>query len=219
MKRFLLLAIGLVFAFSASAQTNDWAKFGRYADANKSVTERPDAVFMGNSITEQWASQDPEFFTKNNFVGRGISGQTTAEMLVRFRQDVIALNPRVVVIMAGINDIALNNGFIELDNIFGNIVSMCEIAKANKIRPVICSVLPVKRYGWRPEVTDSAEKIIRLNSMLKEYAAENKLKYVDYHSAMKDEENGLPAKWSYDGVHLNADGYEVIEEIILKVLK
>ena len=98
-------------------------------------------------------------------------------------------------------------------------MSMCEIAKANGIRPVICSVLPVKQYRWRPEVTDCAEQIIRLNSMLRDYARKNRFRYVDYHSAMKDEENGLPAKWSYDGVHLNIDGYKVAEAIILEALK
>lgn len=198
---------------------NDWANFGKYAAANAAVTTAPKAVFLGDSITQGWYDADPGFFTENNFAGRGISGQTTSHMLVRMRKDVVDLHPKYVVILAGTNDIALNNGFIELDNIFGNIVSMCEIAKANRIRPVICSVLPAKRYGWRPEVTDSAEKIIRLNGMLKDYAAKNRLTYVDYHSAMKDEENGLPGKWSYDGVHLNAAGYEVIEEMILKVLK
>ena len=135
------------------------------------------------------------------------------------RKDVVDLHPKYVVILAGTNDIAKNNGFIEVDDIYGNIVSMCEIAKANKIKPVICSVLPVKQYRWRPEVTDCADRIIRLNSMLKEYAQKNKCMYVDYHSAMKDEENGLPAKWSYDGVHLNGEGYDIIENIILKALK
>lgn len=220
MKRNIILALAAIFLASAqvSAQ-NDWANFEKYASANAAVTTSPKAVFMGDSITQCWYDADPGFFTDNNFACRGISGQTTSHMLVRMRKDVVDLHPKYVVILAGTNDIALNNGFIEVDNIFGNIVSMCEIAKANKIRPVICSVLPAKRYRWRPEVTDSAEKIIRLNSMLKDYAGRNRLTYVDYHSAMKDEENGLPAKWSYDGVHLNADGYEVIEEIILKVLK
>lgn len=102
---------------------------------------------------------------------------------------------------------------------WANIVSMCEIAKANRIKPVICSVLPVKQYKWRPEVTDCADRIIRLNAMLKEYARKNKITYVDYHSAMKDEENGLPEKWSYDGVHLNGEGYDVIESLILKAIK
>ena len=140
-------------------------------------------------------------------------------MLVCMRKDVVNLKPKYVVILAGTNDIAKNNGFIEVDDIYGNIVSMCEIAKANKIKPVICSVLPVKQYRWRTEVTDCADRIIRLNAMLKDYADKNRIRYVDYHSVMKDAENGLPKKWSYDGVHLNGDGYDIIEGIILKELK
>lgn len=223
MKRFLLLAFGLIFAFSASAQTNDWAKFGRYADANKSVTERPDAVFMGNSITEQWASQDPEFFTKNNFVGRGISGQTTAEMLVRFRQDVIELNPRVVVIMAGINDIARNNGYIAHENILGNIASMCELAKMNGIKVILCSVTPCEVFSWRRELKP-AEPIRELNKMIRAYAEENKIFYLDYYSALTTETGGLPEKWTFDGCHLNLECYRTINEPMVceaidKVLK
>lgn len=209
----------LVLSGAHAAAQDDWADIGRYAQANSEVITQPKAVFMGDSITQCWWDADPNFFTSNDFLCRGISGQTTSHMLVRMRKDVVDLHPKYVVILAGTNDIAKNNGFIEVDDIYGNIVSMCEIAKANKVKPVICSVLPVKQYRWRPEVTDCADRIIRLNSMLKEYAQKNKCMYVDYHSAMKDEENGLPAKWSYDGVHLNGDGYDIIENIILKALK
>lgn len=220
MKRHLILALAacLYMTLQASAQ-NDWANIGRYAEANAALSTTPKAVFMGDSITQCWYDADPGFFNNNNFACRGISGQTTSHMLVRMRKDVVNLDPKYVVILAGTNDIAKNNGFIEVDDIYGNIVSMCEIAKANKIKPVICSVLPVKKYRWRPEVTDCAERIIKLNGMLEKYAKENRFIYVDYHSAMKDSENGLPEKWSYDGVHLNGDGYDVIEAIILDVLK
>lgn len=214
----MILSALLLTGFHAAAQ-DDWANIGRYAKANSEVTVQPKAVFMGDSITQCWYDADPGFFNDNNFACRGISGQTTSHMLVRMRKDVVNLNPKYVVILAGTNDIAKNNGFIEIDDVYGNIVSMCEIAKANKIKPVICSVLPAKQYKWRPEVTDGAEKIVRLNGMLKEYAKSHKITYVDYHSAMKDAENGLPEKWSYDGVHLNSDGYKVIENIILEVLK
>ena len=201
----ILALIALISTgFQAEAQ-DDWANIGRYQKANSEMSVRPKA--------------DPAFFNDNNFACRGISGQTTSHMLVRMRKDVVNLAPRYVVILAGTNDIARNNGRIELEDIFCNIVSMCEIAKANGIRPVICSVLPVKQYRWRPEVTDCADQIIRLNSMLRDYARKNRFRYVDYHSAMKDEENGLPAKWSYDGVHLNIDGYKVAEAIILEALK
>ena len=214
----MVLSVIMLPQFHASAQ-DDWADIGRYAQANSEVTVQPKAVFMGDSITQCWWDADQDFFTSNNFLCRGISGQTTSHMLVRMRKDVVDLHPKYVVILAGTNDIAKNNGFIEVDDIYGNIVSMCEIAKANRIKPVICSVLPVKQYKWRPEVTDCADRIIRLNSMLEEYASRNRFTYVDYHSAMKDPENGLPEKWSYDGVHLNGDGYDVIEAMILKVLK
>ena len=219
MRRYLLLILTCILIFQQAHAQDDWANIGRYAQANSEMTVRPKAVFMGDSITQCWYDADPSFFNDNNFACRGISGQTTSHMLVRMRKDVVDLHPKYVVILAGTNDIAKNNGFIEVDDIYGNIVSMCEIAKANKVKPVICSVLPVKQYKWRPEVTDCAERIIRLNAMLEDYAKASRSIYVDYHSVMKDDENGLPQKWSYDGVHLNGDGYDVIEKIILDTLK
>lgn len=219
MRRYLLLILTCILLFQQAHAQDDWANIGRYAQANSEMTVRPKAVFMGDSITQCWYDADPSFFNDNNFACRGISGQTTSHMLVRMRKDVVDLHPKYVVILAGTNDIAKNNGFIEVDEIYGNIVSMCEIAKANKVKPVICSVLPVKQYKWRPEVTDCAERIIRLNAMLEDYAKASRCIYVDYHSVMKDDENGLPQKWSYDGVHLNGDGYDVIEKIILDTLK
>ena len=219
MRRYLLLILTCILLFQQAHAQDDWANIGRYAQANSEMTVRPKAVFMGDSITQCWYDADPSFFNDNNFACRGISGQTTSHMLVRMRKDVVDLHPKYVVILAGTNDIAKNHGFIEVDDIYGNIVSMCEIAKANKVKPVICSVLPVKQYKWRPEVTDCAERIIRLNAMLEDYAKASRCIYVDYHSVMKDDENGLPQKWSYDGVHLNGDGYDVIEKIILDTLK
>lgn len=219
MRRYLLLILTCILLFQQAHAQDDWANIGRYAQSNSEMTVRPKAVFMGDSITQCWYDADPSFFNDNNFACRGISGQTTSHMLVRMRKDVVDLHPKYVVILAGTNDIAKNNGFIEVDDIYGNIVSMCEIAKANKVKPVICSVLPVKQYKWRPEVTDCAERIIRLNAMLEDYAKASRCIYVDYHSVMKDDENGLPQKWSYDGVHLNGDGYDVIEKIILDTLK
>jgi len=216
MKKTIIIICSILCFNIATAQ--DWAKFSRYENANAEVTTTPKAVFMGDSITDGWAAQDQDFFTSNNFLGRGISGQTTSHMLVRFRRDVIDHNPKYVVILAGTNDIAKNNGEISLENIVGNIVSMCELAKANKIKPVICSVLPADRYGWRPGMTP-AQDIVKLNEMLKEYAASAHIKYVDYHSVLKDENNGLPAKHAKDGVHPNLDCYKIMEEIILKALK
>lgn len=220
LKQTIILVISslLLTGINVMAQ-DDWAKIGRYEKANSEVTVKPKAVFMGDSITQGWFSTHPTFFTDNNFIGRGISGQTTSHMLVRMRKDVVNHKPKYVVILAGTNDIARNNGLIALEDILGNIASMCDIAKANKIKPIICSVLPAKKYKWRPEVTDAAEQILKLNSMLEEYAKKNRITYVDYHSSMKNSENGLPEKWSKDGVHLNSDGYDVLESIILKVLK
>lgn len=215
MKKTLLILITTLIGISSYAQ--DWAKFGRYEAANDTVKVRPRAVFMGDSITDNWAKKDMDFFTSNNFVGRGISGQTTSHMLVRFRRDVVDLNPKYVVIMAGTNDIALNNGEISHENILGNIISMCEIAKANKIKPILCSVLPADRFRWRPQLTP-AEDIVKLNKMIQEYAKSARIPYVDYHSVLKDENNALPEKHAADGVHPNLDCYKIMEEIIVKYL-
>ena len=212
--RFLTLLL-LFVSTTLFAQKKDWAKFDRYAEANDTVKVRPKAVFMGDSITDNWAKKDCDFFNENNFVGRGISGQVTSQMLVRFRQDVINLKPKYVVILAGTNDIALNNGPISLENVMGNIISMCELAKLHKIKPILCSVLPAEQYRWRKEL-QPAEDIIKLNEMIKAYAKSEKIPYVDYHSALKNENGGLPAEYSGDGVHPNIDCYKVMEEIILK---
>ena len=210
---------GLLMATSVSAQTEkgDWAQFGRYADANKRVTTPAKVVFMGNSITDGWWPKDSTFFIDNNFLDRGISGQTTSEMLVRFRQDVINLKPKAVVILAGINDIAHNNGVISLENVFGNIVSMAELAQYNKITPIICSVLPAYDFPWRRGM-NPAPKVIELNKMLKAYADKEGLTYVDYHSAMKDERDGLPKNLAGDEVHPTLEGYKIMEKIVLEAI-
>ena len=213
----LILALSAVLA-GAQPQVGDWAKFGRYHDANQEVTKTPKVVFMGDSITDFWVNADPEFFTSNNFLGRGISGQTTSHMLVRFRRDVIDHHPTYVVILAGTNDIAKNLGEISPENSLGNIISMCELAKANKIKPIICSILPCNFFYWRPEVKGQEKEIIELNALLKEYAESAKIPYVDYHSAMKDEKDGLPKTYADDGCHPNKAGYEVMKKIILEYL-
>lgn len=209
------MATALFLSAAVCAGAQDWAGFGRYEAQNDTVSVKPAAVFMGDSITEGWFNTDPDFFRDNNFLGRGISGQTTSQMLVRFRRDVVDLQPKYAVILAGTNDIAMNNGTISLRNVLGNIISMCEIAKANKIKPVICSVLPASAYPWRPEVKDSAEQIIALNALLAAYAAEAKIIYVDFHSAMKNASGGLPGSIAPDGVHPDMSGYRIMEPIIL----
>lgn len=205
-----MLAPTVIFAQGS----HDWANFGRYAQANATTPKGVTAVFMGNSITDGWPGASPEFFTDNNYVGRGIGGQVTSQMLVRFRNDVLDLNPKCVAILAGTNDIARNNGYISIENIYGNIVSMAELAKHHGIEVLICSVLPVYEYPWRKEIERPADQIIELNAMLKAYAEKNGCTYIDYHSAMKDERNGLPEKYAKDGVHPTKEGYAVMESIV-----
>lgn len=229
MKRILFSLFLVVITATLFAQ-DDWAQHERYAAHNDTVmarnrmpeygynklakSRRVEAVLMGNSITDNWAKFHPEFFAENNFVGRGISGQVTSQMLCRFQSDVIALRPKMVIIMAGTNDIAQNNGYISHEYILQNIQSMVELAKYHHIQPVLCSCLPAAAFKWRPEMKP-AEDIKRLNEMIQEYAKANKIKYIDYHSALVDEYGGLPKKYAADGVHPNMDGYAIMEQILL----
>lgn len=198
---------------------NDWANLARYAEENKALlplkSNEKRVVFMGNSITEGWKNADSAFFAGRPYFDRGISGQTTPQMLIRFRPDVIDLKPAVVVILAGINDIAMNTGPMTLEQTFGNIVSMVELAKANKIKVVLCSVLPAERFSWRPGI-QPAQKVVALNNMLKSYALEKGVVYVDYFSAMADKNNGLPTTLSQDGVHPTLAGYKLMEPLVEK---
>jgi lysophospholipase L1-like esterase len=218
MKMIRTLIAAVAILLPALCQAQDWAGFNRYAEQNTQVTTTPNVVFMGDSITEGWTKEDPAFFIENNFLGRGISGQTTSQMLVRFRKDVIDFSPRYVVILAGTNDVARNNGDISLENVLGNIISMCELAKVHKIRPILCAVLPATGFWWRPEVKP-ADDLIRLNSMIKEYARSAKVPFVDFHTPLKDEYNGLPEVHAADGVHPNLQCYKIMEEIILDYIK
>lgn len=198
--------------------SNDWANLTKYATENLSLASTSkNVVFMGDSITEFWKVNDPVFFIKNSFINRGISGQTTPQMLLRFRQDVINLKPTTVVILAGINDIAENTGPITIKQIFENIVSMVELAKANNIEVILCSVLPANHFYWNPKLPP-AEKVIELNLLLQNYSNTNKISYVDYYNAMVDNEKGLLKKYGEDGVHPNLEGYKVMEALLLKSL-
>ncbi|QIY84101.1 acylhydrolase [Chryseobacterium sp. NEB161] len=211
----------IIILFSTMSKAQDFANFGRYQKQNQEVLSlniAPNSVLMGDSITEGWFATDPEFFTKNNFVGRGIGGQVTSQMLLRFREDVIKLKPKRVIILAGTNDIAENQGPISLDKVFGNIVSMAELAKANHIKVVLCSVLPAYDFPWRKDMKP-ADKVIALNKMIKDYAQKNNITYVDYHNALKNEKNGLPKEIAEDGIHPNKSGYEKMEAILMKTLK
>ncbi len=207
----------LLSTFSLSAQSNaDWAGTGRYAEANAQIEKQPRAVLFGDSIIEGWSSQDPNFFTENNFVGRGIGGQTTSQILVRMRNDVVNLHPDYVVILAGVNDIALNDGdAIDIENAVGSIKSMCEIARANGIIPIVCSLLCSTRCYWRPEVTDAYEQIQQFNSLLKNYALANHIEYVDYFSLLAGEDGKIRPEYSKDTVHPTLEGYKKMEEYLL----
>ena len=220
MKKYFLLLMCSIY-FDANAQT-DWANFARYANENKLLSApapgEKRVVFMGNSIIEGWKKADSAFFAGHPYVNRGISGQTTPQMLLRFRPDVIDLEPAAVVILAGINDIAENTGPITLEAIFGNIVSMVQLAQANKIKVVLCSVLPANRFPWRPAI-QPADKVIALNKMLKEYAGQHKIVYVDFYTAMVDDEKGLPKKYAEDGIHPTLEGYKVMEGLLVEGLK
>lgn len=166
-------------------------------------------VLMGDSITSEWPKHDPSFFTDKPYINKGISGETTAQMLARFQADVIALKPRVVVILAGTNDIAQNQGPVSLEETFGNIRRMVEMARAARIGVVLCSVLPVYDYYWKPGLQPD-QKIPVLNRMISGYAREYGIPYVDYFSAMIDERNGLKKQFTADGVHPNQEGYQVM---------
>ena len=202
----------------------DWANLKKFEHSNDELNKTNDpnrVVFMGNSITEGWSVFNKDFFIDNPFVNRGISGQTTPQMLVRFKPDVINLSPKAVVIMAGINDIARNTGPISVENTADNIISMAEIAIANNITVYICSTLPAIDLLWSPGL-NPAPKVIKLNAILKNYCKENGLTYVDYYSSMVDTEGGLKVPEytaANDLVHPNLVGYKVMEKIILKSLK
>jgi lysophospholipase L1-like esterase len=171
-------------------------------------------VFMGDSITEGWHFKGPNgSFDGKPYINRGISGQTTPQMVLRFRQDVIDLKPKVVVILAGTNDIAGNTGPMTIQQTEENIASMTDLAAANHIRVVLCSILPAFDYPWKPGLTP-APKIIEINRWMKAWAADHGYIYVDYHSAMKDERDGLPPILSHDGVHPLPAGYAIMAPLV-----
>jgi lysophospholipase L1-like esterase len=218
MMRLLTLVLALsVGQVGAQTATTDWPALGRYRQANAQLTA-PAAgenrvVFMGNSITEGWAPLFATEFPGKPYIGRGISGQTTPQMLLRFRQDVIALHPRVVVILGGTNDIAGNTGPSTLEMIEDNLMSMTQLAQANGIRVVLASVLPVFDYPWKRGL-EPASKIVALNAWMKAYAARVGAVYADFHTPMADARQGMKAGLSADGVHPNPAGYAIMAPIV-----
>lgn len=228
MKKALLFFAAMAFVGTMSAQ-QDWANFKRYAESNKEVKTWPQTqrkvVFMGNSITDNWASRHPEFFKENGYVGRGIGGQTTYQMVLRFYEDVIALHPKAVVINGGTNDIAQNNHPYVEDRTFQNIVTMAQMAKHNGIKVILTSITPCERYSWS-DVTDVIAKIKSLNARVQAYAKKNKFQYVDYFSAMADERGamrpGISDKRSDgtdEGCHPNLVGYGIMEPLVKAAIK
>ena len=215
-----LFLFGLLLSVSLSAQ--DWPNLKRYQEQNEKLKEQPvpkdRVVFMGNSITDFWIGQSPEFFENNHFVDRGISGQTSPQMLLRFRQDVIDLKPRAVGIECGTNDIAGNTGYSTLQMVEDNIASMAELAKANKIKAILGSVLPANKFGWKPEL-HPAERIDSLNQWIRQYAKQNEKVYLEYYSSLVDEQLGMKAEYSKDGVHPNKEGYTVMERVVMEAIR
>ena len=199
----------------------DWANLGRYKDANAKLplpaAGENRVVFIGDSITDFWIGNYPDFFAANHYVDRGISGQTAPQMLLRFRADVIELKPKAVLILAGTNAIAQNTGFESMETITGYLASMAELARANGIVPVLCSVLPAADFWWRPGL-EPAPKIAALNALIKDYAQRNKIIYADYYQPMADGKLGLKAELAPDGVHPNKAGYAVMEPIAQKAI-
>ncbi|OQY02694.1 MAG: acylhydrolase [Bacteroidetes bacterium 4572_117] len=217
----LTLSIILTFFLLDFSNAQDWANLNRFQKINAELTTPKPGdhriVFMGNSITEGWLSIRPEFFAGKPYVNRGISGQTTPQMLLRFRQDVIDLTPSVVVILAGINDIAGNTGPSTIDMIAGNIFSMAELAKTNNIIVVLSSVLPAFDFPWRQGL-EPAEKVVKLNAIIKSYADKHKIVYVDYFTAMVNKSKGLKKELASDGIHPNETGYLIMEPLLENAL-
>ena len=189
----------------------DWPNLSRYQDENRSVglpeKGKQRVVFMGDSITEEWSNLYPDYFDTKGYINRGIGGQTTPQMLIRFKPDVIDLEPDIVVILAGTNDIAGNTGPSNVKMITDNIFSMAELARAHQIKVVLSSILPVFEYEWAKEIKDVPATIDSVNDELKKYVNDHGLVYLDYFSSMVDERKGLNKDYTYDGVHPNQDGY------------
>ena len=200
---------------------DDWAQLDYYKKLNSEIDlpfrNENRIVFMGNSITEGWGQLYPEYFSKKSFINRGISGQTTPQMLIRFRPDVIDLKPVIVIILAGINDIAGNTGPSTVKMICDTIISMAELAKINGIKVILSSVLPAGGYPWDSGI-DPSKKIIAVNKIINDYSKNNNMLYLDYYSSMVYDNDSLNPDYTYDGVHPNKSGYKIMSKLADSVI-
>jgi lysophospholipase L1-like esterase len=201
---------------------SDWTNFKKYAAQNAEVPPKQKGekrvVFLGNSIFEGWLRLRPEFFAGKPYYDRGISGQTTPQMLLRLHEDVFNLQPDVLVLKAGINDIAQNTGPYDQQRTVNNIKSIAVLARANGIKVIICSVLPARDFKWRPGM-EPADKVIALNAAIKAFADENKFYYLDLYSAVVDDNKGMKAEYANDGVHPTVEGYKVLEPLVEEAIR
>ena len=204
------------------AKETDWANNNYYEEANLKLkaysADKKRVVFMGDSITENWGLLKPEFFSQTKFINRGISGQTSPQMLIRFRSDAIELEPSIIIILAGTNDIAGNTGPTTIKMISNNIISMSELALSHNIKVIISSVLPIYSYNWS-DVKEPNKKMIDLNKILYDYATKKNLPFLDYYSSMVDNRPGLKKEFSDDEVHPNKVAYEVMSDLALKAIR
>ena len=196
--------------------SDDWANLTKYQQENKELPVpakgEKRVVFLGSSIFERWKVLSSDFFKGKPYINRGISGQISPQLLIRFQQDVINLKPAVVVILAGSNDIAGNTGHTTYESIMNNIISMTELARANKIQAVLCKYLPVFDYPWRKGM-QPAQKIIALNKLIEEYAIKKNIVLLDYFTPFANAQNGQKAEFTLDGVHPNLAGYKIMEKV------
>lgn len=189
------------------------------ADARTGDRENPVAVFIGNSITENWLKFRPEFFSSNNYVGKGISGQTSSDILERFEQDVLMLEPDVVVIGAGTNDIAENDGPYDEQETLSHIARMASMADSAGIKVILASALPAKGFRWRPQLDDAPQKILSLNKKIRNLAGKEGYGYADYYTPMADDNGWMKEGLSEDGVHPFPDSYRIMEDIVVPLIR